>query len=216
MNNPISEVRNCDCVAYMRELPDKYFDLAIADPNYGIGIASNPVRQMHMYGEKKTWDETIPTSEFFDELFRVSKNQIIWGGNYFGLPPNKHFLIWDKMQPFDLTLAMCEYAWSSFNKPAKMLKLSIQTEKEKIHVTQKPVALYAWILKNYAQAGDKIFDPMMGSQSSRIAAYKMGFDYWGCELDKDYFDAGNKRFASECLGETKTKSGKIVKQLNLF
>ncbi len=216
MNNLISEVHNMDCMAFMRELPDKHFSLAIADPPYSIGIASNPVRQKHMYGEKKTWDNQLPTSEFFDELFRVSKNQIIWGGNYFGLPPNKHFLIWDKLQPFDLTLAMCEYAWSSFDKPAKLFRYSIHTEKEKIHVTQKPAALYAWILQNYAQAGDKIFDPMMGSQSSRIAAYKLGFDYWGCELDKDYFDAGNERFASECLGETKTKNGKTVKQLSLF
>ena len=138
-------VYNCDCVEYMRTLPDKYFDLACADPNYGIGMAANPVRQKH---EKKDWDNKTPDKEFFDELFRVSKNQIIWGGNYFGLPPNKHFLIWDKMQPFDFSLAMCEYAWSSFDSPAKMFRQHVSSNGEKkIHPTQKSIALYAWIFK---------------------------------------------------------------------
>ena len=199
--------------SYMKELPDNYFDLACADPNYGIGIAANPVRQAH---EKKDWDNKTPDKEFFDELFRVSKNQIIWGGNYFGLPPNKHFLIWDKMQPFDFTLAMCEYAWSSFDSPAKMFRYRVQTEKNKIHCCQKPIELYAWIFKNYVKEGETIFDPMIGSGSSRIAAYKLGFDFYGCEIDKDYFDAQEKRFASECFGETQMSNGEIVKQLNLF
>ena len=207
-------VYNTDCLSYMRELPDKYFDLACADPPYGISISSNPVRQAH---ERKSWDCQVPDKEFFDELFRVSKNQIIWGGNYFGLPPNKHFLIWDKMQPFDFSLAMCEYAWSSFDSPAKMFRQHVSSNGEKkIHPTQKPVELYAWILRNYAKDGDLIFDPMMGSQSSRIAAYKMGFDYVGCELDKEYFDKGCERFEEICNGIIPQSDGIKVKQLSLF
>ena len=205
---------NVDCVEYMRGLPDNYFDLACADPNYGIGIAANPVRQKH---EKKDWDNKTPDKEFFDELFRVSKNQIIWGGNYFGLPPNKHFLIWDKMQPFDFSLAMCEYAWSSFDSPAKMFRQHVASNGEKkIHPTQKSVVLYAWIFKNYVKEGETIFDPMMGSQSSRIAAYKLGFDYVGCELDKEYFDKGCERFERVCKGVEKTADGKVLVQRSLF
>lgn len=210
---PISEVYNCDCLEYMRSLPDKYFDLCIADPPYSIGISSNPVRQAHT---KKDWDNELPNKEIFEEIFRVSKNAIIWGGNYFGLPPNKHFLIWDKQQPFDFSLAMCEYAWSNIDKTAKMFRYRVQTEKNKIHPTQKPIALYAWILDNYATGGGKIFDPFLGSGSSRIAAYKKGLDFYACELDKDYYEAQEERFRRECLGEIKLTNGKVVVQQNLF
>ena len=211
--NPRSDVFNCDCVEYMSTLPDKYFSLAIADPNYGIGISSNPVRQKHA---KKNWDNNTPDNTFFQELFRVSKNQIIWGGNYFDLPPTKGFIVWDKKQSIDFTLAMCEYAWTSFDKPAKMFRQHVASNGEdKIHPTQKSVALYAWILKYYAQDGDTIFDPMIGSGSSRIAAYRLGYDFYGCELDKDYFDAQEKRFKESCLGEIKV-GNKTIKQLTLF
>ena len=212
-SEPLSAAYNMDCVAFMKQLPDNYFDLACADPNYGIGIAANPVRQAH---ERKDWDNKTPDKEFFDELFRVSKNQIIWGGNYFGLPPNKHFLIWDKVQPFDFTLAMCEYAWSSFDKPAKMFRYRVQTEKNKIHCCQKPIELYAWILKHYAKEGELIFDPMMGSQSSRIAAYKMGFDFVGGELEPLYFNKGNERFERLCKGVIVESNGAKVVQQELF
>lgn len=211
--NPESIVYNCDCVEYMRTLADNHFDLAIADPPYGINISSNPFRRRL---EPKEWDNTELDNDFFTELFRVSKNQIIWGGNYFNLPPTKCFLVWDKRQPFDFSSAMCEYAWCSFNSPAKLFRYKVTLGKNKIHVCQKPVSLYAWILKNYANNGDKIFDPMFGSGSSRIAAYKMGFDYVGCELDKGYFDAQTKRFASLCLGETRTSDNTIIKQLSIF
>lgn len=211
--NPESIVYNCDCVEYMRTLADNHFDLAIADPPYGINISSNPFRRRL---EPKDWDNIELDNDFFTELFRVSKNQIIWGGNYFNLPPTKCFLIWDKRQPFDFSSAMCEYAWCSFNSPAKLFRYKVTLEKNKIHVCQKPVSLYAWILKNYANNGDKIFDPMIGSGSSRIAAYKMGFNYVGCELDKGYFDAQNERFASLCLGETHTSDNRTIKQLSLF
>lgn len=211
--NPASIVYNCDCVEYMRTLADNHFDLAIADPPYGINISSNPFRRRL---EPKEWDNIELDNDFFTELFRVSKNQIIWGGNYFNLPPTKCFLVWDKRQPLDFSSAMCEYAWCSFNSPAKLFRYKVTLEKNKIHVCQKPVSLYAWILQNYANNGDKIFDPMIGGGSSRIAAYKMGFDYVGCELDKDYFDAQNERFASLCLGETRTSDNKTIKQLSIF
>lgn len=194
---------------FMRSTPDKHFDLVIADPPYGINISNNPFRQAHA---KSEWDSQIPDKDFFDELFRISKNQIIWGGNYFGLPPNRHFLIWDKVQPFDFSSAMCEYAWSSFDKPAKLFQYRVVQDKGKIHPTQKPVQLYAWILEHYAKKGELIFDPMMGSGSSRIAAYKLGFDYVGCEIDKTYFDLCCERFKSECLGELNNNGITIVQQ----
>lgn len=210
---PISEVYNVDCLEYMKSLPDKYFDLCIADPPFAIGISMNPVRQAH---KKKDWDSQLPSKEVFDEMFRVSKHAIIWGGNYFGLPPNKHFIIWDKQQPFDFSMAMCEYAWSNIDKPAKIFRYRVQNEKNKIHCCQKAIALYAWILDNYAKDGDKIFDPFLGSGSSRIAAYKKGFDFYACELDKEYYDAQEERFRRECFGEIKQSDGQIVTQTSLF
>ena len=193
----ISEVYNMDCIAGMREYPDKYFDLAIVDPPYGIGLSKNPFRQKQ---EKKNWDLSIPEMEYFIELFRVSKEQIIWGGNYFDLPPSQGFIIWDKKQPEDFSSAMCEMAWMSFQKPAKMFKKHVVTaEPNKIHPTQKPVALYDWILLKYAKEGDKILDTHLGSGSSRIAAYRNGFDFVGFEIDKDYFEAQEKRFKTELM-----------------
>lgn len=190
---PTSEVFNMDCMDYMRQFPDKHFELAIVDPPYGIGISSNPVRQQH---DKKQWDNAIPKADYFSQLMRVSKNQIIWGGNYFldYLGASQGFVIWDKVQPQDFSLAMCEFAWSSIQSPAKMWKRSVLAERNKIHPTQKPIALYKWLLKNYAKEGDNILDTHLGSQSSRIAAYDMGFDFFGTELDPDYFNDGNKRF----------------------
>jgi site-specific DNA-methyltransferase (adenine-specific) len=185
------KMHNADCMDFMRELPDKYYDLAIVDPPYGIGISSNPVRQMH---DKKQWDNAIPNEEYFKELFRVSKNQIVWGGNYFPLPPSQGFLIWDKKQPQDFSLAMCEFAWSSIQSPAKMFRFSVLTERDKIHPTQKPVKLYEWLLMNYAKEGDKILDTHGGSGSICIACHNLGFDLDWIELDKDYFDAATKRF----------------------
>lgn len=188
-----SEVFNEDCMIGMRRYPDKYFDLAVVDPPYGIGISKNPIRQAH---EAKKWDNKKPGKEYFKQLFRVSKNQIIWGGNYFELPPHKNFLIWDKEQPENFSLAMCEMAWSSFDEPAKMFKRSVLLEKGKIHPTQKPVALYLWIFKRYAKPGDKILDTHLGSGSSRIAAYEQELDFVGFELDKQYFQAEEERFSA--------------------
>ncbi len=189
---PQIELLHIDCMEYMRGLPDKAFDLAIVDPPYGIGIAANPVRQMH---ERKVWDAAIPTPEYFDELRRVSVDQIIWGGNYFPLPPTQCFLVWDKAQPFDFSLAMCEQAWTSFRQPAKMLRLPIAAERGKIHPTQKPVALYRWLLKNYAKPGQRILDTHLGSGSIAIACDIEGFDLVGCEIDADYIKAARHRLA---------------------
>lgn len=225
-----SKAYNCDCLEYMKSLPDNYFDLAIADPPYGIG-ASKPSKKAERARQsdgsilqvpvtdfgKKDWDDTIPSQEFFDELRRVSKNQIIWGANYFGLQGG--MIVWDKINgnsdQYD-----CEIAYQSFNKRTDLVhymwngmfqgkycgrdirQAAVQQgnkalNEKRIHPTQKPVILYEWLLNNYAKKGDRIFDPMMGSQSSRIAARRLGFDYVGCELDKEYFEKGCSRFNSE-------------------
>ena len=183
-------ITNEDNMELMARYPDNYFDLAIVDPPYGIGISSNPVRQQH---QKKDWDSAIPTKEYFKELFRVSKNQIIWGGNYFDLPPSRGFFILDKKQPHDFSLAMCEMAWSSIQKPAKMWSLSVLKEQNKIHPTQKPIQLYEWLLMNNAEEGFKILDTHLGSGSIAIACHDLEYDLTACELDKEYYDAAIKR-----------------------
>jgi site-specific DNA-methyltransferase (adenine-specific) len=187
------ELLNGDCMDYMRGLPDKAFSLAICDPPYGIGISSNPVRQQHT---KKAWDAAIPDAEYFAELKRVSHNQIVWGGNYFldYLGATQGFLIWDKVQPHDFSLAMCEMAWSSFQSPAKLWRRSVLAEQGKIHPTQKPVKLYEWLLANYAKPGDRILDTHGGSMSIAIACHNLGYDLTLCELDADYYKAGVARF----------------------
>jgi site-specific DNA-methyltransferase (adenine-specific) len=194
MNNFISEVTNEDCMEGMARYPDKYFDLAIVDPPYGIDINSSGTHFKEKY-EAKDWDKETPNDEYFKELIRVSKNQIIWGGNYFldRLGNCKCFLIWDKRIAEDMSFAMCEMAWTSFKNGAKIYKTTA-TQQNRIHPTQKPIALYKWLLKNYAKQGDKIIDSHLGSGSSRIAAYEMGFDFTAFELDKEYFEAQEKRY----------------------
>ena len=189
---------NMDCMEYMATLPDKAFDLAIVDPPYGININNNMGRRK---GDKPSnykeveWDNEIPSNEYFKELFRVSKNQIIWGANYFNMPPTKSFVVWRKPQISEkLSFSMLEYAWTSFNITSKEW-IGISNEADRIHPTQKPVALYEWLLNNYAKEGDRILDTHLGSGSSRIAAYNLGFDFVGCEIDKEYFDKQEERFA---------------------
>jgi site-specific DNA-methyltransferase (adenine-specific) len=207
---PISNVFNRDCMEAMREFPDKFFELAIVDPEYGIGASakiSYHARAFTNYKPKK-WDTKPAGEEYFNELFRVSKNQIIWGGNYFELPPSKKPIVWDKRQPEGIDQAMFEYAWSSLdNIQAKIFRFSSASNKnnvstskrdasgsDRIHPTQKPINLYKWLLTNYAKPGDKILDTHLGSGSSRIAAWDMGFDFWGYEIDADYFGDHEKRF----------------------
>ena len=189
----VSEVYNIDCIEGMRHYTDKYFDLAICDPPYGIDINSSG--RLGHYGGKKKWDDMIPPLEYFTELFRVSRNQIIWGGNYFNLPPTRCFLIWDKQQPEDVSFASCEYAWTSFNQSAKTFYMRPQNaDNVRIHPTQKPEKLYDWIISKYANKGMKILDTHLGSGSSRISAYFNHCDFVGFEIDKDYIKASDKRF----------------------
>ena len=185
-------ITNEDCMDLLRRTPDNFYDISICDPPYGIGISNNPVRQKH---NKKTWDDSIPNEEYFKELFRVSKNQIIWGGNYFidYLSNSQGFIIWDKKQPENFSLAMCEFAYSSIQSPAKIFRYSVLSEKDKIHPTQKPVALYKWLLDKYAKEGDKILDTHGGSMSIAIACADYGFELTCCELDKEYYDKGIQR-----------------------
>ena len=185
-----------DCTEYLEQFFDNHFDLAIVDPPSGIGEDGGKKRtrgSQKTNGEKKGWDNQKPNAEYFAELRRVSKNQIVWGGNYFSdlLPASRCWLYWQKNMGGDF--ADGELAWTSFDKVLKQYTKRSETF-ERIHPTQKPVALYKWLLANYAKEGDKILDTHLGSQSSRIAAYDMGFDFYGTELDKDYFEQGNKRF----------------------
>lgn len=196
MRKPISETHLIDCIEYMKQFPDKYFEVACVDPPYGLGesVVNSGGRFKKYHNKNGNWDFQKPSEEYWKQLFRVSQNQIVWGGNYFALPANKCFVIWDKQQPEGISFAMAEYAWCSFDKVAQICRLRTQGQEDRFHPTQKPVALYKWIFANYAKQGDKILDTHLGSQSSRIAAYQMGFDFYGCELDPDYFEAGNKRF----------------------
>lgn len=191
---PISEVYNMDCLAAMREMPDKAFSLAIVDPPYGIGMDG---RKRHKKDyKKKNWDNSIPDKEYFDELFRVSKDQIIWGANYFSryLPGSMGWIFWDKGQR--ICQSDGELAFSSFNRALRAVEYNrVELLREgTVHPTQKPIALYKWLLQNYAKPGDTILDTHLGSGSSRIAAYDMGFDFVGYELDAEYFNASEVRF----------------------
>jgi site-specific DNA-methyltransferase (adenine-specific) len=187
------QITNEDNMELMARYPDKYFDLAIVDPPYGIDINSSG-RLGHYGGKGKKWDSDIPNDTYFKQLFRVSQNQIIWGGNYFYLPPTRCFLIWDKQQPEDVSFSSCEFAWTSFNLSAKTFyKRPQNANVQRIHPTQKPVALYKWLLHKYAKQGDKILDTHLGSGSIAIACHDYKFDLTACELDKEYFDKAMER-----------------------
>ena len=191
------DLRNCDCMALMAEFPDKHFELAIVDPPYGLGKRLSDgggklknSQFCKQYRESTQWDN-VPSPEYFEELFRVSENQIIWGGNYFGLPASRCMICWDKEQSMP-TLSAWELGWTSFDKPSKIFRAS-STDLARFHPTQKPVALYRWLLHNYAKPGDKILDTHLGSGSIAIACHEKGFDLAGSELDPDYFAAMQAR-----------------------
>jgi site-specific DNA-methyltransferase (adenine-specific) len=192
-----SEVFNMDCIEGMKQYPDNYFELAIVDPPYGIDAGKMTMGSgKHNFEKGKNWDNKIPDIEYFNELFRISNNQIIWGGNYFNLPNNNNWIIWDKLNP-NLSFSEAELTWCSLNKNVRIFKrLSTMPDDDgpKRHPTQKPIRLYKWILNKYAKEGDKILDTHLGSGSSRIAAYDLGFEFTGFELDEDYFKASEKRF----------------------
>lgn len=195
-------------------------------PNGGArgGARTAPFSDSRTDGEQKTvkygtidWD-VAPTQEYFDEIFRVSKNQIIWGGNYFSLPPTRCFVVWRKLSISEnFSMAMAEYAWTSFNENAKVYEGVPQRGKTsgRFHPTEKGVELYQFLLRNFAKEGDKIFDPYLGSQNSRIAAYGMGFDFYGTEISKYYFEKGCENFERVCHGVEK-RGGRTLKQLSLF
>jgi site-specific DNA-methyltransferase (adenine-specific) len=228
---PISIAECEDCMEAIRAAPDKFWDLAICDPPFFAGVAngrfygtglSGTGRKRGVYKKIDAWDENIPTQEYYDELVRVSKNQIIWGINYFqfiGAPVGR--LVWDKKND-ESTFSNCEIASCSLIESVKIFRYLWRgfmqepgnIKQIKIHPTQKPIQLYEWCLTNYAKPGDKILDTHMGSQSSRIAAFKMNFDYWGYEIDRDYFEAGCKRFeqaiAQPLFDQPKVEQGKLI------
>ena len=197
------DLRNCDCMELMSQFPDHHFDLAIVDPPYGIDWMNqiqnpNTKANWNVY-ENKEWDKSIPTKEYWDELFRVSKNQIVWGGNYMinYLYPSPCWIIWDKMQEF--SGAVFEMAWTSFKSPAKAFRMSrveAYANQVKIHPTQKPAHLYKWILSNYAKEGNKILDTHLGSGSIALACHDYKFDLTASEIDKEYFDKTMKRVSN--------------------
>lgn len=217
---------NADCMEVMKNYPDNFFDLAIVDPPYGGANADSTrggwmandrqdtvrrtLRQVQevyrtggtwasKYGKKIIAWDTAPGKEYFDELFRVSRNQIIWGGNYFTLPPTRCFIIWKKLTISEnFTMAMAEYAWTSFNDNAKIFECAPQGGTEqRFHPTQKPVALYRWILERYAKPGDIILDTHVGSASSLIACHQTGHRYLGTEIDEVYYEQAKKRLEAE-------------------
>ena len=201
---------NADCMEYMREFPDNYFDLAIVDPPYGDGLHAEQGGAkgwFTKYNQKVTigadknikWD-IKPDDQYFKELFRISKNQVIWGGNYFTLPPTRCFLVWRKLTISEnFTMAMCEYAWTSFNSNAKVYEHTPQGAKDdpRFHPTSKPIDLYKWILTRYAKPGDTILDTHVGSASSLIACHQTGHKYVGFEIDKEYYRQAKERLDAE-------------------
>lgn len=230
MTPPASIVHNCDCMTFMRTLQDKAFDLAICDPPYGIGEdglknhSRGCIAKSREYTPKDC-DKSAPEKAVFDEIIRVSRNQIIFGANHFidRIPyPSSCWVVWDK-ENGATDFADCELAWTSFPTAVRkfafrwqgMLQGDMKHKEERIHPTQKPIPLYAWILRNYAKDGATIFDPFVGSGSSRIAAYKLGFDFTGCEIDTEYHAAQEERFREICFGEINI-NGRIIKQTSLF
>lgn len=218
---------NMDCLEAMRNMQDKEFDLAVVDPPYGIGVMSMNYTQSgavrtHGYAAAKRRDyrkqsqwDVAPTQEYFDQLFRVSKKQVIWGGNYFQLPPSKGFIVWDKRVSDEMTndFADCELAWLSDGLGVArvfrycwngMIQGNMKNKEDRFHPTQKPVALYLWVFSKYAKPGWKILDTHLGSGSSRIAAYDLNLDFVGYEIDKEYFEKQEERFQ------------KHIAQTNLF
>jgi site-specific DNA-methyltransferase (adenine-specific) len=226
---PLIRLIHRDCMEFMTGCNAEQYDLAVVDPPYGIGApkqAATPCQRKkganrlnQVAGKLKyralnqsncEWDNAIPTHEYFSQLQWITKNQIIWGGNYFPLPPSRCIICWDKVQPWE-NFSQIELAWTSFDMPAQLFRYDNRTG-NKLHPTQKPVALYKWLLSKYAKTGDSILDTHGGSMSSVIAAHDMGFDITCIELDKDYFDAAVariKRFLSAPkLDFTKPTQGK--------
>ena len=201
---PFLSLYHADCMEIMKQYPDKYFDLAIVDPPYGLERFKKGGSHVNKHGsENGQWNNEKPTAEYFEQLFRVSKNQIIWGANNFELPTSEYFIIWQKSNAEDFSFAMCEMAWTNCKVPAKIYnKLHINVEdKNKIHPTQKPRELYSWILNRYTAENFKILDTHFGSGSIALAVDKanrldkMNLHLTACEIDKEYFEKAIKRIS---------------------
>ena len=214
------KITNEDNLQLMKRYDDNYFDIAIVDPPYGI---LNKTKRGGDYkfnmDEYTKWD-VKPKIEFFNELFRVSKNQIIWGGNYFGelwlqSKYNRCFIIWDKNQPETLNnFSMAEMAWTSFDKPSKIFRYGVRKNRNKMHPTQKPIEMYEWILRLFAKKDDKILDTHLGSGTHAIACHNAGIDFTACEIDKKYFKTSIKFIEENTSVKINTKISKIIKQVN--
>ena len=184
----------------MKDMADNQYDLAIVDPPYGLerfkASDGGNSKKIKSFGDKnKNWNNIKPNKEFFNELFRVSKYQIIWGSNNFVLPTSEYFIIWQKSNALDFSFAMVEQAWTNVKKPAKLfVNLHVHNKDKRIHPTQKPVKLYEWLLMNYAKKGYKILDTHLGSGSIAIACHNLGYDLDAYEIDKEYYEATMKRF----------------------
>lgn len=199
------DLRHVDCMEYLATCEDNAFELAIVDPPYGIDVANMNMgvgkskqftNAKNRKWKAKDWDAHAPTQAYFQELSRVSQNRMIWGGNYFDLPPTKHFVFWDKKIPEGLSFADGEMCWTTFTKAPRVFRHSAYKDKKiKVHPTQKPVKLYEWLLMNYAKEGDRILDTHLGSGSIALACHNLGFNLVGCELDEDYYKAACKRLA---------------------
>lgn len=212
----ISEVYNMDCLEYMKTISDKYFDLCIADPPYRDSKENQPQFEMRRMGDFNNFGEK-PNEEMIKEIIRVSKKQIIFGANNFNYP-FKGFIAWDKQVRGSNRYSQVEIASLSDNISTVSTYVSISCfdKNDKIHPTQKPIELYLWILDKYATKGDKIFDPFLGSGSSRIACYSKGFDFFACELNNEYYKRQEERFRNICFNEIISGNGQVVKNLTLF
>lgn len=188
---------------YMAGLPDKAFDLAIVDPPFGIGKFWMKDTKTYKYGKETNWNAAIPSSEYFKELFRISSDQIIWGGNYFTefLPPVNSWLIWDKVVPAAVKFSQATMAWTSLKTATRIKRIqwsgAICPGRAGIHPCEMPIALYRWQMKEFAKPGFKLFDSHGGSMSIAVAAHQMGYDLTVCEIDKKYFTAAKKRFKEQ-------------------
>jgi len=188
----LNKIHNIDCLEFMKTLPDKCIDLVLTDPPYGINAHEGTGRSLRKAVASGKiigggdWDSKTPDQEYFDEIFRISKYQIIFGGNYFNLPPSKSFLVWDKGETmYNRDFAECEQAWITPDKPAKIFKKS-PTDLQRLHPTQKPLELFKFCLDRYSKEGDIIFDPFMGSGTTAIACKHLKRNYIGCEISADY------------------------------
>lgn len=201
MENQVT-LHHTDCMEYMKTCDDNSFDLAIVDPPYGVEKSNQAPSRIAKHGQLKTANDLKPDAKYFEQLFRVSKNQIIWGYNHLSdmLPKCKEFIFWYKHQPVP-TYSDGELAWTSFQKTAKCFDFpffgSTGADKQRTHPTQKPIKLYQWLLKNYAQPGQKVLDTHLGSGSSAIAAHYYGCDFVGCEISKGYYESAVRRFDIE-------------------